>query len=70
MVQLVFYGSEKSETDSVQLKAFCNTHDEIYIEIKSNDMYSSCICLNKETAIKFSRELRKQIARIEDEKSI
>ena len=27
MVHLVFYGSEKSETDSVQLKAFCNTHD-------------------------------------------
>lgn len=70
MVQLIFYGSEKSETTEHELKCFCNTHNEIYIGLEMHQGMEHFICLNKETAIKFSKELRKQIALIEDEKGI
>jgi hypothetical protein len=68
MVQLVFYGSEKSETDNYELRCFCNTNDEIYIEIEMHQNFEHFIALDKQTAIKFSKELRKQIALIEDER--
>ena len=65
MVKLVFCGSKKSETHDVELVAYCNSNNEIFIEIASN--YPAYIALDKQTAIKFSKELRKQIALIEDE---
>jgi len=70
MVQIIFYGSEKSETNEHELRCFCNTHQEIYLAIEMNHTYEHFICLDKSTAIKLSKELRKQIALIEDEKSI
>ena len=66
MVKLVFYGSKQSETDDVELVAYCNVHNEIFIEISSD--YPAHIVLDKQTAIKFSKELRKQIASIEDDR--
>lgn len=65
MVKLIFYGSEKSETDEEQLRCYCNINNEIYLSI--NEQF---ICLDKDTAIRFSKELRKQIALIEDEEGI
>jgi hypothetical protein len=70
MVQLVFYGSEKSETTEHELRCFCNTHNEMFIGIREKDSPEIWISLEKKTAIKFSKELRKQIALIEDEKGI
>jgi hypothetical protein len=70
MVQLIFYGSVKSETTEHELRCLCNTHHEIYVGIEMNQGVEHFICLDKATAIKFSKELRKQIALIEDEKSI
>ena len=72
MVELVFYGSEKSEMNNTKLRCFCNTNQEIFIGIQDEEFRSieNFIVLNKETAIKFSKELRKQIALIEDEKNI
>jgi hypothetical protein len=70
MVQIIFYGSEKSETTDHQLRCFCNTHQEIYIGIDMHLNAEHFICLDKATAIKLSKELRKQIALIEDEKNI
>jgi len=70
MVQLIFYGSEQSKTDNSELKCFCNTLQQIYIEIKTDNLHKQFICLDKATAIKFSKELRKQIAIISDEESI
>lgn len=70
MVQLIFYGSEKSETENHELRCFCNNRNEIYIEIEMHYNIKHFICLDKQTAIKFSKELRKQIALIEDEKNI
>lgn len=70
MVQLVFYGSEKSQTSNHELRCFCNTHHEIYVGIEMHHNMEHFICLDKATAIKFSKELRKQIALIENEKSV
>ena len=68
MVELIFYGSVKSETTETQLRCFCNTRNEIFIGIEENASPEIWITLDKQTAIKFSKELRKQIALIEDER--
>jgi hypothetical protein len=65
MVKLIFYGSDKSETDEEQLRCYCNINNEIYLSI--NEQF---ICLDKDTAIRLSKELRKQIALIQDEEGI
>lgn len=70
MVTLTFYGSKKSETNTTELSVFCNQEMEIFIKIDDKEFSASFICLDKETAIKLSKELRKQIALIEDEKGI
>lgn len=67
MVKLIFYGSEKSKTNDAELTAYCNASNEIFIHIDMFDGNPCFICLEKDTAIKFSKELRKQIAYIQDE---
>jgi hypothetical protein len=63
---IVFLGSVISETDSTELRMFYNAHNEIYIEINSiDDFPSSFICLDRETAIKLHKELKKQISYIQ-----
>jgi hypothetical protein len=66
-VKLIFQGSEKSETTETELQVFHNTLDEIYISINSEGNYPAFICLNKSTAIKFHRELKKNISFIGEE---
>ena len=65
-VKLVFYGSEKSNTSEHSLNCYSNSTDEIFISIDMNNdfPFESFIVLDKETAIKLSRELRKQISHI------
>lgn len=70
-VKIVFCGSEKSELDNVELQCFKNTREEIFISIRDNgiddDYYGTrFICLDKATAIKLHRELKKQISYIEE----
>ena len=67
MVQLLFYGTESSKTDETKLRCLCNTSQKIFIGLEMEDYPESFIVLDKQTAIKFSRELRKQISLIEDE---
>lgn len=69
MVTLIFHGSQKSDMTETELSCLCNYYDEICIKIE-NSQFENYIVLDKSTAIKFSKELRKQIARIEDEKGI
>jgi hypothetical protein len=69
MVKLVFYGSEKSDMTETELTCLCVSGDEIYIAMQDAEL-KNYIVLDKSTAIKFSKELRKQIALIEDEKGI
>lgn len=64
-IKLIFQGTERSETFEDELEVYANTFNEITIII--NDSHLSMICLDKETAIKFSKELRKQISYLESE---
>lgn len=65
-VKLLFGGSEQSGTQSISVECFCNMYGEITIRTdKGQDFPISLISLDKETAIKFSRELRKQISLID-----
>ena len=64
-VKLIFQGTEKGKTQEHTLEVFANTNDEIFISIDMNcdhDFGEAFISLDKSTAIKLSRELRKQIA--------
>lgn len=66
-VKLIFSGTEQSSTESTQLQVYANSKNELYIEINDNYILPCCcICLDKETAIKFSKEIRKQISYLED----
>jgi hypothetical protein len=68
-IKLKFYGTQNSKTETQSLEAYCNENNEIYLNIKdenSNHGFDSQhICLDKETAIRLSREIRKQIALID-----
>lgn len=70
-VKTVFTSSEKSEVNRV-LECFYNSRNEIYLEIYDSDNPEDISChqfiaLDKETAIKLAKELRKQISFIESE---
>jgi hypothetical protein len=59
--KLIFYGTEKSGTNRVELEAFCNTNGEIFIKIESEDCVPNYICLDIPTAIKFAKNIRTEI---------
>lgn len=69
-IKLSFQGIEKSESQHHELECFRNINENILISIKDTQCdYGECkkwIELDKPTAIKLSRELRKQIAAIEE----
>jgi hypothetical protein len=63
-VKLSFCGTTESDTDQHELQCYANLRGEMFIMIDMKDemFQPSFICLDKETAIKLSRELRKQIS--------
>jgi len=63
-VKLVFCGDVDSEETNKEMQVYINQNDKLFLVIDdSNDnLRWQYIVLNKDTAIKFSRELRKQIA--------
>lgn len=64
-VKLLFCGTEQSETQEISIECFHNAHNEITITIDEGRNFPiSFVSLNKETAIKLSKELRKQISLI------
>jgi hypothetical protein len=63
-VKLIFTGTERSKTSAHEMECYCNYHKEIYIDIYDGGDYTSHICLSKETAVRLSKELKKQIALI------
>jgi len=69
MVNLIFSGAENSGTQDNLLRVFYNTRNEIFIDIEMVDCVPSFISLDKKTAIKLSKELRKQISYFEEEVS-
>ena len=66
--KLVFYGTDKSKTTDVELVCYMNDNNQIFIEISDPTLDHSYnnqfICLDKATAIKLQRELKKQISYI------
>lgn len=60
-VKILFYGTERSKTESSELEAFANVYNEICISIEDQSYPGSIICLDKSTAIRLVRELKKQI---------
>jgi hypothetical protein len=63
-VKLVFCGDIDSEDANKEMQVYVNQNDKLFLVIddSDNDFSWQYIVLNKDTAIKFSRELRKQIA--------
>jgi len=66
-VKLLFYGTEKSKTNEHTIECYANGSNEIYlnIDMDGSEYYQAHICLNKATAIRLQRELKKQISYIE-----
>jgi hypothetical protein len=63
--ELVFTSTERSEVEST-LIARANQFNEIFIQIDAGDYPPCFLCLDKETAIRFAKELRKQISFLEE----
>ena len=61
-VKLIFQGTERSGTDENELEVFVNIHNEIVLDMKEN-----LIALDKSTAVRLVRELKKQIGFLESE---
>lgn len=65
-VKIIFGGTLRSKTDNHQLEMFANTSNEIYIEIDMEDFPPAWICFDKKTAIKLSKRLKSEIAKLSD----
>lgn len=64
-VKLIFCGNEEAEQSEKQLQLYVNISGMLFIEIEDidSDIFASqYTVLDKETAIKLSRELKKQIS--------
>lgn len=59
-VKLVFCGTPESKTNNVSLELFATNDNDLMISIESNGI--EIIHLSKQTAIRLSKELKKQIA--------
>lgn len=70
-VSIIFKGSVNTSTEDNQLEVFANTQNKISITIFdpiiNHNGYPNVIQLNKETAIRLHRELKKQISFLESE---
>ena len=65
--KLIFCGTEESNTHNDELQVYCNYRKELFIQIEPEDYSPLCICLDKPTAIKLSKEIRRQIALMSEE---
>jgi hypothetical protein len=66
--KLVFLGTERSETNGMELEAYCTVNDEIYISITDNTLHIpefNEIFLDRLTAIKLVKNLKQEIAKME-----
>ena len=73
-VKLLFCGIDKSVFEDSSIECFANIHGNISIIIEEHNdtdyLNYKAIVLDRETAIRFAKELRKQIALISNEKGI
>lgn len=69
-VDIIFRGALGTSTEKAQLEVFANTMNNITISLKDENAFNDCpviIQLSKSTAIRFHRELKKQISFLESE---
>ena len=66
-VKLVFSGTERSGTEESELQLYHTAHNEILVEINDLDSEPSIICLDRLTAIRLHKELKKQISYFREE---
>lgn len=64
--KLVFSGAKGSNTENHDLVCYHNVFNNIFIEIDMDGHIPCYIALDKATAIKLHRELKKQISFIEE----
>jgi len=69
-VKLIFNGTEKSETEEHSLICYSTANNEIYLNISIPHFEDSFVCLDKSTAIKLHRELKKQISFLDDSEEV
>ena len=65
--KLTFLGNEENGLQEHTLVCFSNTRNEIFLQIEMPNWEASFICLDRETAIKLHRELKKQISHLSKE---
>ena len=69
-MKILFYGTDRSSTENHTIEAYVNSFEEIFIQIQDTDTMDSypyngqAICLNRETAIKLVKELKKAIGQL------
>jgi hypothetical protein len=70
-VKIIFESYDSSDFHNTELQCFATTSNDVYIEIKDvsceHDYNVQYIRLDRETAIKLHRELKKQISFLEVE---
>ena len=62
MANILFKGSEKSDSKNNTVQAYCNKDLHISVTIYNETKNSETISLDVSTAIQFSKQLRKSIA--------
>jgi len=65
-IDITFRGTEQSSTENVKLQVHCMTSETIKISLIDYSDYEMKINLDKSTAIRFHKELKKQISLIEE----
>lgn len=65
-IKLIFNGSEKSKTEDAELICYANTLNEIYLSVKEDGYPKRVICLDIDSAVKFVKHLKREIAIIKN----
>ena len=63
---ILFSGTEESKTRSHVMECFATNDNDIHIDIDMDGVMFAFINLDKQTAIRLAKELRRQIALLED----
>lgn len=64
-IKLMFCGTEKTHTEGNTIECYANVSGEISIILIEEDSSPTIVSLDKQTAIRFAKELRKQISLID-----
>ena len=68
-VKILFIGTDVSGTDDTCLVVNTTRYNEIMISIENDDTSPNFICLDKMTAVRLVRELKKQIGNLKTDEN-